>query len=248
MPSHDKSFDGHQRGIHHPLMLAIDLFCGLGGWADGLLAEGWDVVGFDIERHEYGACRYSARLVLQDVLTLHGSQFRDAGLIVASPPCQFFSYTAMPWGRAKRLAAEVEADIARLEAELALFRACFRLQREASEAAGRRIPLIVENVRGAQKWVGRARWHYGSYYLWGDVPALMPIGGKAKAAGMDWSDRNLRGQNFTTIAGRQALGRKVPGFRFDGRPRSFQGASKFASALIAKIPLPLARHIGRVFR
>jgi hypothetical protein len=34
--------------------LAIDLFCGLGGWTDGLLAEGWDVIGFDIERHEYG--------------------------------------------------------------------------------------------------------------------------------------------------------------------------------------------------
>ena len=29
--------------------LAIDLFCGLGGWSEGLLAEGWDVVGFDIE-------------------------------------------------------------------------------------------------------------------------------------------------------------------------------------------------------
>ena len=33
--------------------LAIDLFCGLGGWTEGLLAEGFDVVGFDIERHRY---------------------------------------------------------------------------------------------------------------------------------------------------------------------------------------------------
>ena len=57
--------------------LAIDLFCGLGGWTDGLLAEGWDVVGFDIERHEYGEHRYPAQLVIQDVLTLHGSQFRQ---------------------------------------------------------------------------------------------------------------------------------------------------------------------------
>ena len=65
-------------------MLAIDLFCGLGGWAEGLLAEGWDVVGFDIERHAYGTHRYPAQLVLQDVLTLHGSQFREAALIVAT--------------------------------------------------------------------------------------------------------------------------------------------------------------------
>lgn len=31
--------------------LAIDLFCGLGGWTEGLLAEGYYVGGFDI------ACR-----------------------------------------------------------------------------------------------------------------------------------------------------------------------------------------------
>lgn len=56
--------------------LAIDLYAGLGGWTDGLLAEGWRVVGFDIERHEYDGERYPAQLVLQDVMTLHGSQFR----------------------------------------------------------------------------------------------------------------------------------------------------------------------------
>jgi hypothetical protein len=29
--------------------LAIDLFCGLGGWTDGLLAEGYRVIGSDID-------------------------------------------------------------------------------------------------------------------------------------------------------------------------------------------------------
>lgn len=29
--------------------LAIDLYCGLGGWAEGFLAEGYNVIGFDIE-------------------------------------------------------------------------------------------------------------------------------------------------------------------------------------------------------
>ena len=149
--------------------LAIDLFCGLGGWTDGLLAEGYRVVGFDNERHAYGDARYPAQLVIQDVLTLHGRQFKEAALIVASPPCQAYSYRAMPWKRAKALPPP----------DNSLFEACFRIQREACEAAWHHIPLVVENVCGAQKFVGRARWHYGSFYLWGDVPALMPITRKA---------------------------------------------------------------------
>ena len=52
--------------------LCIDLFCGLGGWAEGFLAEGYQVIGFDVERHDYGTGRYPGELVLQDVLTLHG--------------------------------------------------------------------------------------------------------------------------------------------------------------------------------
>ena len=71
--------------------LAIDLYAGLGGWAEGLLAEGFRVVGFDCERHQYGEARYPAQLVIQDVRTLHGSLFKDAALIVASPPCTEFS-------------------------------------------------------------------------------------------------------------------------------------------------------------
>jgi hypothetical protein len=155
--------------------LAIDLFCGLGGWTDGLLAEGWDVIGFDIERHHYGDAKYPAQLVLQDVLTLHGKQFKDAALIVASPPCQEYSYMAMPWSIAKKKQREYLDGTRDVKQLTALFDACFRIQREAIEAAGHFIPLIVENVRGAQKWVGRSRWNFGSFHLWGDVPALMPM-------------------------------------------------------------------------
>jgi hypothetical protein len=275
--------------------LAIDLFCGLGGWTDGLLAEGYDVIGFDIERHQYGDHAYPARLVVQDVLTLHGSQFRDAALIVASPPCQAYSYRAMPWSKAKALPPP----------DNTLFEACFRIQREASAAAGRHVPLIVENVRGAQKWVGRARWNYGSFYLWGDVPALMPITSRAsKNNGGSWFNV---AHNTTSGKGQNPDGRKVSGLRFDGSGGSFQTASvehagiknggdwfgsgddcslqrhysgskqagiggkrrngkgdgwfqdgaarhgsqsparKAASAMIAKIPLPLARHIAQVY-
>ena len=227
--------------------LAVDLYCGLGGWSDGLLAAGYDVIGFDIECHEYGEHRYPAQLVIQDVLTLHGSQFRAATLIVASPPCQAYSYRAMPWSRAKALPPP----------DNTLFDACFRIQREACEAARRHIPLIVENVRGAQKWVGRARWNYGSFYLWGDVPALMPAATSFKGAGPKWDAANSCGAHgmvrWTNPAEGMAIKNGNDWFgsgddcSLQRRYSSKSTGRKAASALIAKIPLPLSTHIARTF-
>ena len=235
------------------MSLAIDLFCGLGGWTDGLLAEGYEVIGFDIERHVYGEHRYPAQLVIQDVLTLHGSQFKDAALIVASPPCQAYRYRAMPWKRATALPPP----------DNSLFEACFRIQREASEAAGRHIPMVVENVKGAQKWVGRAHAHFGSFYLWGDIPALMPIAQGRKNNGGSWFNIGSPGQKETNRNPVQELaGIKQPGIsgtRANGKgDRWFQDgaakhgskskARKAASALIAKIPEILSRHIAQAWR
>lgn len=285
--------------------LAVDLFCGLGGFTEGLIAENFECVGFDIERHDYGQGGYPAQLVLQDVLTLHGRQFKDAALIVASPPCTEFSYMAMPWRRAKQIERALLGEDefprgykgSRTKAELtALFDACFRIQREASEAAGHHIPMVVENVRGAQKWVGRSRWNYGSYHLWGDVPALMPIVQRGalkagvshrsdgstnfhgtKVPGLNWSkhaepdyrtsgaggcfrDSAFKGMphrlggHWTNPAEHRGDGIKQGGEWWhdtNSMTRMYSSKSpkrKAASALIARIPLELARHIAAVYK
>jgi hypothetical protein len=244
----------------------IDLFCGLGGWAEGFLAEGYEVIGFDIEKRPY-----PGQLVLQDVRTLHGAQFRNATCIVASPPCQEYSYRAMPWKRAKALPPPSNE----------LFEACFRIQRETSEAAGHYIPMVIENVCGAQKWVGSARWHFGSYYLWGDVPAIMPFAVRAaKVPGQDWNKFKSNGEGSPWWNGQA---QKIPiysdprrnggkgvhltspwensdGLKFGGgwchdatnnlirKASSRSGARRTASAMIAKIPFDLAQHIARTFK
>ena len=211
--------------------LAIDLFCGLGGWTDGLLLEGYDVIGFDIEAHAYGEESYQGKLVVQDVCTIHGAQFKDATLIVASPPCQEYSYMAMPWSLGKAKAAAIRADATgeKLAALNRLFNECFRIQREASFAAGKLIPLIIENVRGAQPWVGRARWNFGSYYLWGDVPALMPMTNakfhKIASSHLHLGDRRCDVGSPARIRYEERRAYKVPGFRFDGCGKTFQSAS-----------------------
>lgn len=308
--------------------LVIDLFCGSFGWSAGFLLEGYRSIGFDIAHESYyGPVPEECSLVLQDVLTLHGSQFRDAAVIVASPPCQAYSYRAMPWKRAKALPPPSNE----------LFDACFRIQREANYAAGHEcptcfgggrqghfrpcsncsgegwiyghIPLVVENVKGAQPWVGRAAWHYGSFYLWGDVPALMPptLGGVMKlgvahrsngetnfhgsaARAVDWKKNQESGvkctgakhgkeyamvrgsvkgtggswftrENSPDTRGRQSDGTKSAQDGLGGYGGSFgwnntpmrrgnsrSDSRKAASAQIAKIPLPLAQHIARVYR
>jgi hypothetical protein len=184
--------------------LCIDLFCGLGGWAEGALAAGYDAAGFDngaTAPYANGA-RYPGQLVIQDVLTIHGSQFRDAALIVASPPCQNYSYLAMPWSRSENPENSKAAKALRRKWETEgpdnrLFDSCFRIQREACEAAGRYIPLVVENVRGAQPWVGRAKANFGSFYLWGDVAQV----GRRIVAGVPEFGAGMRSVSGVKIGG-----------------------------------------------
>jgi site-specific DNA-cytosine methylase len=200
--------------------VVIDLCCGLGGWSRAFIAEGWDAIGFDIEKHQYGSKAYPGHLILADVLTLNGYDMAAArpSLVVASPPCQKYSYMAMPFSRGKAIAAHYRANPQLIESELnALYRACFRIARELE------VPVVLENVKGAQPWVGRAKANYGSYYLWGDLPALMPYGDQFKGDGGAWFNDYKSRPNRESIYRLSATSSK-------------SAARKEKSAIIAEIP------------
>ena len=255
--------------------IVYDGYCGLGGWSEGFLAAGYHCVGFDIEAHDYGSGGYPGELILRDMRQVHGSLLKDAACLVFSPPCQEPSYRAMPWKNAKALTPaelglaepswwkKTESQMSKMELAfwrvwqerhpkpapelfIELFNTCYRIQREACEAAGHYIPMVIENVRGAQKWVGRAKANYGSFYLWGDVGmvgnrvvaivegkvlghGVAPVKALKNGTGGSWFPQG-NGAVVVNNHGRDgdknpAAGEKVPGFRFDGSGGSFQSAA-----------------------
>lgn len=194
--------------------IAIDLCCGKGGWTLGLQAAGYKVFGFDIERYDY-----PGELVIQDVRTLEGRQFKKVALIVASPPCQQFSVHDM-----KMFHPDPPPPTLGVE----LFRACERIGRDSG------VPFIIENVRGARKFVGKAQAHCGPFYFWGSaVPAL------------------FHPEHFTVQKGFHIGIDRATGIRQLGGGRQFSSHSKERkewSAKVAMIPFEISKFIGEVWR
>ncbi len=139
--------------------LCIDLFCGLGGWAEGFLAAGYRVIGFDNDPRFKG--RYPGELVLQDVRTIDGQQWSGkVDVIVASPPCNRFT----TWNINKQRDPE---------RGMILVREAVRVIHEAKPQY-----WALENVRGSigsiSAEIGPWRAKYGQrnaqHYIWGYFP------------------------------------------------------------------------------
>ena len=96
-------------------MKALDLFCGLGGWSDGLAVEGFEILGVEIDQKVSGL--YKHPVINQDIFELNPEDFKGYDLIVGSPPCRNFSKLTFagkgfwknppdPWGQGLELVSE----------------------------------------------------------------------------------------------------------------------------------------------
>ena len=145
---------------------ALDLYCGLGGWSDGLAMEGFDVLGVEVNPKIAGL--YNHPCIIADVTTLDGRLLRGLDLIVGSPPCRDFSSLANAgrtrWKRPPDPYGE----------GLRLVLAFLRIVREAEPTY-----WLMENVPGLTRYLDippRTTTYLGATMrrcLWGNYPAFL---------------------------------------------------------------------------
>lgn len=138
----------------------LDLFCGRWGWSKAFAARGWECVGVDLV--EPPEIPQGCEFMKADVMDISTHFVRGFDFVCASSPCQEFSVWGMPhfWPNPKF------PDMG-----LVLFCWTRRLLDSAE------VRYIMENVRPAQRFVGKAQNACGPFMLWGNaVPPLMPQG------------------------------------------------------------------------
>jgi len=141
----------------------LDLFCGRFGWGRAFAARGWEVVGVDlVEPSEIPqGCNFWREDILE-VKSIDAHCLAKFDFICASSPCEQFSVHGMKHFHPNPPYPELGIKL-------------FNHTRALCESAG--VPYVMENVRAAQQFVGKAVNHCGPFYLWGNaVPAIMPQG------------------------------------------------------------------------
>jgi len=151
----------------------LDLFCGRFGWSKAFLERGWECVGIDLVAPPEipKGCRFIKGNVLDitfrdawfEIFNEYGMpELFTVDFVCASSPCEEFSVHGMKH-------FHPNPPYPYLGVEL------FEHTRALLDASG--VPYVMENVRAAQHFVGRAKHHCGPFYLWGNaVPMLMAQG------------------------------------------------------------------------
>ena len=159
----------------------LDLFSGRWGWSKAFAARGWHCIGVDLqEPPEIPAnCTFIKLDVLKirylsqpirhfNVLGCDPNPFWEwcnFDFICASSPCEQFSVHGMKHFHPNPPYPELGIKL-------------FNHTRSLCEAS--RVPWVMENVRPAQQFVGKAVHHCGPFYLWGTGVPLLQVQGVKK--------------------------------------------------------------------
>lgn len=141
----------------------LDLFCGRFGWSKAFAARGWDCVGIDLvtPTEQIQDVSFHRMDILQLTVEMVRENIRP-DFICASSPCEQFSVHGMKHFHPNPPYPELGIKL-------------FEHTRALCEKSG--VPYVMENVRAAQNFVGKAVHHCGPFYLWGTgVPAILPKG------------------------------------------------------------------------
>lgn len=138
----------------------LDLFCGRFGWSRAFAARGWECVGIDLV--EPAEIPDGCVFIRRNVLEIDVDFVRTFDFVCASSPCEEFSVHTMK---------HFHPNPPFPDMGIALF--CYT--RRMLERSG--VRFVMENVRGAERFVGQAAHRCGPFYLWGNaVPPLMAKG------------------------------------------------------------------------
>lgn len=149
-------------------MICLDLCCGKGGWSKGFHAEGFDCIGIDII--DVG---YPYKLILEDLNTFDGTQFKgQVEVVVGSPPCRDFTILGDKRWKVKK----------NPQKGLELVHAFLRVKDEVSPKY-----WLMENVVGLEKhldlWPKRTGMYLTRYMkrsFWGEFPDFQIIMDKTR--------------------------------------------------------------------
>lgn len=149
-------------------MMFVELFCGSMGVSKAFAERGFDCIGFDLNRPT--VVPYGCQFVQMDILDLQSFHFGKGLPCVwpkpdfgwASSPCENFTVHCMKNFHPNPPYPELGIHL-------------FNHARSLFEAL--QIPYVMENVACAERFVGPAVAHCGSFYLWGTaVPPLLHRG------------------------------------------------------------------------
>ena len=127
--------------------MMIDLCSGLKGASSAMRERGWKVISVDNDP-------VLKPDILVDIISWSWNGEKP-DLIWASPPCNEFAREFMPWSRTGN------------PPDMSLIEACKRIITEAQPKF-----WIIENVKGATPFLGKAQLIIGPFHLWGHFPEI----------------------------------------------------------------------------